>query len=148
MSCHDIGRGLNTVTKKVIELYDLGCYSTETARDLIATARNGVHWCDGNEYEAVACIRRCRCGRCLKKMKPGEYLFSVWDVPYSVPKSEEIIDCEHIEDEKPLASDGLCEECFDIILGKHCNDLTAGERERKYIMEHCDEDEYLVEEEG
>lgn len=77
MSCHDIGRGINTIVERIVELYDEGKYSTETARDLIATSRNGVHWCDGNEDEAVECIRRCRCGRCLKKMKAGEYLFSV-----------------------------------------------------------------------
>ena len=62
MSCHDIGRGINTIVERIIELYDEGKYSTETACDLIATSRKGVHWCDGNEDEAVECIRRCSTG--------------------------------------------------------------------------------------
>jgi len=145
MSCHDIGRGINTIVERIVELYDEGKYSTETARDLIATSRNGVHWCDGNEDEAVECIRRCRCGRCLKKMKAGEYLFSVWDVSSEVKNVYKIMDIED-NDGDELASDKLCEECFKIVMNKYCNDPTAGEREMKYILEHEKEEHYLAEE--
>ena len=71
MSCHNIGRGMNYVVKNVIKMYDTGELTLEAARKIIAAARRGVNWCDGNEYEAVEIIRRCRCGRCLKKMEAG-----------------------------------------------------------------------------
>ena len=65
MSCHDIGHGLNTVSIKVLELYDEGKIDFTIAKDLLCTIEKGVHWCDGNEYEAVECLEGCRCGRCL-----------------------------------------------------------------------------------
>lgn len=39
MSCHDIGRGLNTVTKKVIELYDQEKIEFEDVKNLLFTIR-------------------------------------------------------------------------------------------------------------
>ena len=132
MSCHDIGHGINTITKKIMEFYDEGRYSAETARKLTAKARNAVYWCDGNTDEAIEDIRKCYCGRCLKKMD-GKDLLSVWDVSRDVPNRYDIIDCKYIDDEPPLATDGLCEECFSIILQKHCKDPEAGKREIAYI---------------
>lgn len=46
MSCHDIGRGLNTVTKKVIELYDQEKIEFEDVKNLLFTIRKAVHHCD------------------------------------------------------------------------------------------------------
>ena len=74
MSCHDIGRGLNSVVGVVITLYDEGKLDIETARTIIVACRKGVHWCDGNEDEAVMRLRTCRCGKCLKVVKKGEEL--------------------------------------------------------------------------
>ena len=130
MSCHDIGRGMNSVVEKIVELYDEGKYSMDTAKKLIVAARKGVHWCDGNEDEATASIRRCRCGRCLKKLNVGDFLFSVWDVSKEIPDIDEMLD-RNRNDEPPLASDGLCEECFDLVLTKCCGDESAGEREKQ-----------------
>ena len=144
MSCHNIGRGIKTIINKIVALYEEGRYSADTARELIAAARRGVHWCDGNEDEAIDEIRRCYCGRCLKKMNKGAYLFSVWEVSGDVTQPYDIIDCKRIEDELPLASDRLCEECFKIVLSKHCNNPEAGDREVKYIMENEREERYTV----
>lgn len=60
MSCHDIGRGMNSVVKVVLGLYDQEKFDRDTARLLFAACRKGVHWCDGNEDEAIASLRGCR----------------------------------------------------------------------------------------
>lgn len=127
MSCHDIGRGMNSVVEVAIDMYDDGELSLEAARKIIAAARKGVHWCDGNEYEAVDCIRECRCGRCLKKMAPGDSLYSVWRLSDAIPQKYSVLEMSS----EPLASDAMCEECFDIVLGRHTGDPAAGPAERK-----------------
>lgn len=53
MSCHDVGRALNSVGAVVLGMYDKGRIPLEEARELLVATRLGVHWCDGNEYEAV-----------------------------------------------------------------------------------------------
>lgn len=66
MSCHDIGRGLSSVVKVILEKLDSGEISADTARDLLYACRKGVHWCDGNENEAMIQMHQMRCGYCLK----------------------------------------------------------------------------------
>lgn len=44
MSCHSIGHGLNSVSKKVLELYDEGKIEFSVAKDLLYTTRNAVHY--------------------------------------------------------------------------------------------------------
>ena len=142
MSCHNICRGMNYVVKNVIKMYDTGELTLEAARKIIAAARRGVNWCDGNEYEAVEIIRRCRCGRCLKKMEAGAPLYSVWDVPVDSPGYSRILDTEP----EILASEGLCSSCFDIVINRFLGDENAGQRERKYIEEHRSEKEWKANE--
>lgn len=138
MSCHSIGRGMNSVVDQVIEMYDAEELTLDAAKKIIAKARKGVHWCDGNEWEAVASIRRCRCGRCLKEVMAGTPLYSVW----SISGQKNILD--QTPDEI-LASDGLCLECFDIVLNRALHDDEAGARERKYIEEHYEPSEWQAE---
>lgn len=45
MSCHDIGRGLSSVVKVILEKLDSGEISANTARNLLYACRKGVHWC-------------------------------------------------------------------------------------------------------
>lgn len=141
MSCHDIGRGMNSVVNVVVDLYDKKKIEKEVAKTLIMACRKGVHWCDGNEYEATESIRRCRCGKCLEVVPEGNYLFSVWDVSNEVPDKYKILD----DKSTMLASDGLCEKCFDEVINAYCQDSTAGAREREYILLHEDENNYLSE---
>ena len=75
MSCHDIGRGMNTVVRTTITLFDEGKITLESARAIIVSCRKGVHWCDGNEGEAISYISECICGKCMKKAEKGEKLF-------------------------------------------------------------------------
>ena len=49
----------------------------------------------------------------------------------------------YIECDFQLALDGLCEECFDIVLNERCKNANAGERERKYIEAEFDSKHYL-----
>lgn len=141
MSCHSIGQGMNSVVNVIIDLYDKKKIEKKVAKILIASCRKGVHWCDGNEYEAVESIRRCRCGNCLEIVPKNEYLFSVWDVSNEVPTAYKILD----DPRTMLASDGLCDKCFDEIINKYCEDTTAGAREREYILSHEKERRYLSE---
>ena len=129
MSCHSIGAGMNAVVEEVIKMYDASEISKDATLKIIAKLRKGVHWCDGNEYEAVESIRECRCGRCLKVMEQGERLYSVWEVSHEVPDKYGILDNKW----EVLASDGLCEDCFDIVLDRHAGCVGVGKKERQYI---------------
>lgn len=141
MSCHDIGRGMNSVVEIVIKLFDEGKIEKDVARTIIAACRKGVYWCDGNQEEAIQSIRRCRCGKCLEIIEKGKYLFSVWDVSNDVPNRYNILD----KGDPILASDGLCEKCFNEVINKHCNDDNAGKREQAYIISEQDKEYYLSE---
>ncbi len=43
MSCHNIGEGLNTVTKKIIELYDEGKIEFGDVKSLLHTIKQAVY---------------------------------------------------------------------------------------------------------
>lgn len=66
MSCHNIGHGLNEVVRKVLVEYDAGQISYGPTFRILQQCRESVNWCDGNDYEATACMYD-RCGRCLRK---------------------------------------------------------------------------------
>ena len=91
MSCHDIGRGMNSVVEVVIDMFDDGEITRAAAAKIIHAARKGVHWCDGNEYEAIDSIRMKRCGYCLRKMATGEPLWPLinYGVHGSCPEEED-----------------------------------------------------------
>ena len=77
MSCHDIGRGMASVANVVIELYEGGRIDKEASIRLIRACRKGVHWCDGNEDEAMETVVEVGyCGLCFEKK---EGLSSVYD---------------------------------------------------------------------
>lgn len=134
MSCHDIGRGMNSVVRTTVSLMDEGKISKEAAKTIISCCKQSVNWCDGNEGEAIDYISGCMCGRCMKLVPEGEKLYSVYDVSRDFP------DYYHLDDY--LATDGLCEDCFDIVFKERTGDDTAGETQRHYIEEHNDPEEY------
>ena len=133
MSCHDIGRGLNSVVRKTIKLMDQGEISKNAAKEIINTCRKGVYWCDGNEHEAVDYIRDCVCGRCMKKLPKGEKMYSIYSVSWDILSRHEL--------DKGLAGDKLCKSCFDIVLENHCKDAERGPKEREYIDENWPEED-------
>lgn len=101
MSCHNIGHGLNEVVRKVLVEYDAGLIPYESAFRILQQCVKSVNWCDGNDYEATACMYD-RCGRCLRKGLPmfelGSYyvMRKVWD-----------------KVSKGVVSYHLCQDCID-----------------------------------
>jgi len=127
--------------KRVIGLLDSKKISTEAAREIIVACRIGVHWCDGNEYEAIEFIRRNRCGWCLKKIPKGLPLYSLWSMSildYLVGKDP--LMCKGAE----LASDGLCEGCFENVVDKICKGIDAA-RMKELLIDEDKPEKYLSE---
>lgn len=79
MSCHDIGHGLNSVTEVVMEMYMNDKITKDVASRLFHALRAGVHWCDGNEYEATESLEGILCGRCLKVFEEGDDVVGILD---------------------------------------------------------------------
>ena len=132
MGCRQIGKGMNEVVEKIMDIYDRDEISRDVAKELIVTARKAVHCCDGDENDAINIIRMRRCGCCLKKRGRGEIFYSVNDVSQRLLEDNDIMNnCEEI-----LASDGLCKECFDKVINNWLQSENAGEMERKFI-EQC-----------
>lgn len=134
MSCHDIGRGMNSVVLVVLDLYDHGKMSLESARQVIKACREGTQWCDGNENEAVMCCCENRCGYCLERLKPGDALYCLYDI-VRVAESEGLLkDYEPVKvfrnrtDQayklagKDLGYDWICANCFEKIINKITGD--------------------------
>lgn len=84
MSCHSIGRGMASVAKVVLNEYDSGHIPYESAFRLLMACRDGVNWCDGNEYEATSDFED-RCGLCLRKgLELHELPWREWDHKKSI----------------------------------------------------------------
>lgn len=139
MSCHDIGRGMNQVSKEVMTLYDAGEINFKAAKKLLLVTGWAVNWCDGNQGEAHTYYSRCTCGSCLKRVEKGQKLYSIYHI------SNEVKNYWNIDRKYELVGDRLCQECFDRILNDYCKDPAAGERERKYIESHYQPEEYVSE---
>ena len=114
MSCHSIGRGLNSVMEVVVELYEEGKIPAEAVRLLGQQAMRAVNYCDGNADEAVEVLTESRCGRCLKKVASTNELFNVYEVSYDSKRTYDQKDPMEVE---PLASPALCADCFTVIVG-------------------------------
>lgn len=113
MSCHNIGRGLNSVSKIVIKLYEEGRYDKETARQLLCTCRKGVNWCDGNEEEAVEdVIEAGYCGLCMTKT---EQISDIYDNNLKYPDKYKLFD----PFDKSAAHFFLCPECKEKVLASY-----------------------------
>ena len=150
MSCHDIGRGMDSVARIVAEMYTNGEITKEVAFRLFYALRKGVHWCDGNEDEATASISNMLCGRCLKVYEEDDGIVDVWDtigdlhskVRYNndngnkyVEQFEELYKavcekggkeffCNDVPKEiwNTIVSPSVCKECFAEIL-KECGEV-------------------------
>ena len=117
MSCHDIGRGMNDITRKVISLYDNNRIGKDVAKELILECANAVNWCDGNANEAIDYIRHNRCGECLRKIPMGKPLYSLWRINYNYSLND-IFGSRDLQEEAGTASDIICEDCIRNVLSK------------------------------
>ena len=121
MSCHDIGRGMNAVSKTVLDLYEEGQISKEGAMRMIRACRKGVHWCDGNECEAcVETVERGYCGLCFEK---SDRLTDILDNDLDFPE------CNHVFDPfDAIAAHGhLCPACRNRVLEEYQSPASAAD---------------------
>ncbi len=132
MSCHDIGRGMDSVTQVAIEMYDNGELNRNAALKLFTALKKGVNWCDGNEGEAVASIIYCRCGKCLRKMTTGEKFYDIHDASMSVTGSSWDILKNYKEN---YAGWYFCQDCFDEFINIVSEGKIFGKDARKCIEE-------------
>lgn len=104
MSCHDIGHGLNSVSESIMDLYIGKRISIEDTKLLLNKAKSAVYYCDGNEYEAIACLKyNDICSACLKSK---DELYQLMDeISYNSEIYEEI-------DTNPYYVDTImCKDC-------------------------------------
>lgn len=113
MSCHDIGMGMNSVVAVVLDLYEEGAIDYDAARTLIFACRKGVHWCDGNEGEAVQCLNGFRCGNCLGTVEEVGPFQSLRDNPKLSGYDGRM---KYWELYKVIMCDELCERCTNELL--------------------------------
>lgn len=112
MSCHNIGRGMASVTEVVIDLYERKKIGKMAAKEIVAACGKGVHWCDGNESEAMeSVIEAGYCGLCFKKT---ENLSSVYENDLKPPYRYNVLDAYR----KNVLHDYLCPECRQKVLDK------------------------------
>lgn len=65
-----------------------GRYDKETARQLLCACRKGVHWCDGNEEEAIEdVIDAGYCGLCMTKK---EKISNIYDNDLKYPDNYKV----------------------------------------------------------
>lgn len=121
MSCHNIGRALNFVEIKIVELYESGCFNQEALRELLEACRDAVCYCDGNHDESTEYLDARYCGACLSKRVPGEPLYTIWNTRLGWRPIQKYCD------EQPVAVVGMsmCEPCFNQML----SDLGLSEAE-------------------
>lgn len=79
MSCHDIGRGMDSVAKVVASMYIKKEITKDVAIRLFKALRSGVNYCDGNEYEAVESLSELLCGCCLEQFTKTNAPLYIWD---------------------------------------------------------------------
>jgi len=113
MSCHDIGRGMASVANVIIELYEGGQIGKDAAIRLVRACREGVHWCDGNEDEAMETVVEAGyCGLCFEKK---EGLSSVYDNDIGYPGKYDVFKAY----DKTAAHDCPCPECKAKVIGEY-----------------------------
>ena len=113
MSCHDIGRGMASVAKVIINLYESNQIDKGAAVRLIHACRKGVLWCDGNEGEAMdPVVEAGYCGLCFEKK---ENLSSVYDNDIGYPGMYDVFD----DYDDTAAHDFLCPECKQHIISEY-----------------------------
>lgn len=92
MSCHDIGRGLDSVTETVYDLYVENKISLDVTKILIKKIQKAVHYCDGNEYEAVEILWYNKiCSSCFMKYDEIYDIYSEIPDNYEMKKNPEYV---------------------------------------------------------
>lgn len=109
MSCHSIGHGLNTVAKTTMELYMNNKITMEDTKVLLRQIQKAVHYCDGNEYEAIEyLIDNDICSACLEEKE--EELIILYDSEYKWFKGDIY---REYEEDTYYVSMFICRECME-----------------------------------
>ena len=117
MSCHAIGKGIDTIMCQVLEMYDDGKISKDAALEMVKKFPEAVNWCDGNEDEAQRTLTLTHCAACLHRYEYDEEIMAV-DVldsrSYDINISEFNIMDAWYESMKKNDFNGrsLCRSCF------------------------------------
>ena len=80
MSCHDIGHGVDFIIQNVLDMYEHGEISKEAALKMIRTFPQAVHYCDGNESEALEYLTDNYCCEWLHEYEYNEIFVTVDDI--------------------------------------------------------------------
>ena len=80
MSCHDIGHCVDFIIQNVLDMYEHGEISKEAALKMIRTLPQAVHYCDGNESEALEYLTDNYCCGCLHEYEDDEIFVTVDDI--------------------------------------------------------------------
>ncbi len=117
MSCHEIGNGMASIASAVIDLYEKNQVNKDVAISLIYACRKGVHWCDGNEDEAIEpVVEAGYCGLCFEK-KDEDELSNVFDNDLGYPDQWDAFRAY----DKTTAHFFLCPECKAKVISQYTN---------------------------
>lgn len=130
MSCHNIGRALNFVEMKIVELYESGCFNRETLRELLAVCRDAVGYCDGNHDEVTEFLDGRYCGACLSKRAAGEPLYTIWNTTIGWRPIQKYCDEQAVS----VVGMSMCSRCFSQMLSDFGLSEAAIKREKEQAV--------------
>ena len=125
-----------------MKLFDTGKISEDVMQELVKACREGVYQCDGNEAEAIECIRENYCAFCFENLDENKELFSIWDISFETNRKCKIGDLE----DEGLISDLLYEDCFDKLLAPKSGERDLDSKERNRIKKDYNEEHWKVRE--
>lgn len=129
MSCHNIGKALNSVEICAIELYEAGKIEREVLREILATCRDAVGYCDGNYDDVTEFLDAHYCGACLSKRVAGEPLYTIWNTRLGWRSIQKYCDQQPVS----VVGMSMCELCFNQML----SDLGLSETELERIKDNA-----------
>lgn len=114
MSNHDIGHAMNQVIETILDLYDEGAYSVDTAKTLINKAVYVVCGYDGNDYEALEYVTDTHCSCCLKAYADHEFFITPDEANECITAEDHLGRFWWYEgcDAAKSLDRSLCEDCF------------------------------------
>ena len=104
---------MNAVSQTVLDLYEEKQISKESTMRLILACRKGVHWCDGNENEAMEeVVERGYCGMCFEKTME---LTNVYENDLCYPNCYKVFD----DYDNTAAHYWLCPNCKNRVITEY-----------------------------
>lgn len=130
MSCHNIGKALNSVEICAIELYEAGKIEREVLREILAACRDAVVYCDGNYDEVTEFLDARYCGACLSKRVAGEPLYTIWNTRLGWRPIQKYCDEQAVS----VVGMSMCSRCFSQMLSDFGLSEAAIKREKEQAV--------------